>query len=456
MERDALLASLADVVGARHVLADPAELAPYCTDWRRRYSALALAVVRPATTAEVAAVVRCCAQAGVAIVPQGGNTGLAGGAVPAGTGSEVVLSLARLARIRALDQADGTLVAEAGCVLARVQEAAQAAGWYFPVSLAAEGSCTVGGIVSTNAGGVNVLRYGSTREQVLGLEVVLPDGRVWDGLRRLRKDNSGYDLKQLYIGAEGTLGVVTAAALRLRPRPGATATAWLALASPAAALALLGRLQSELGEAASAFELLSRRCLEAVLAHAPAAHADPLPAPHPWYVLAEFEALAARVEAVLADAMRDGLLADGALAQSHAQAAAFWRLRETIPEAQFANVKHDVSVPVSRVPELIERAEAALARSFAEAVSYVFGHVGDGNLHYNVGPASLLERRAEVNGLLHDIVESLGGSISAEHGIGQAKRAELRRRRSAVELELMQAVKRALDPRGLLNPGKVL
>jgi FAD/FMN-containing dehydrogenase len=403
----------------------------------------------------------------VAIVPQGGNTGLCGGSVPGGGRREVVLALTRLNRIREIDVLNDTITVEAGCVLAAVQKAAEDAGRLFPLSLAAEGSCQIGGNLSTNAGGVNVLRYGSAREQVLGLEVVLPDGRIWDGLRRLRKDNTGYDLKQLFIGAEGTLGVITAAVLRLVPRPQASVTAWLALEHPRRAVELLGFLRARIGERLSAFELVSRACLEAVRAHARAA-ADPLPAPHPWYVLAEFAdsgaqaSLAEQVEAALAAAGDAGLLRDAALAASRAQAAALWRLRELIPEAQFANVKHDVSVPVSQVPELIERASRSVASAFPGAAIYAFGHVGDGNVHFNVGMpqpganAALMERRAEVNARVYEAVTALGGSISAEHGVGQLKRDEIRTHKDPLELELMRALKAALDPRGLMNPGKVL
>ena len=465
--QNAFLDALGAIVGAANVLSDSRDTAAYFGDWRKQYRAAAECVVRPAGTDEVAAIVSLCASEGVAVVPQGGNTGLSGGSVPTGARRELVLSLSRMNRIRALDALDDTITAEAGCVLAQVQQAAEAAGRYFPVSLAAEGSCQIGGILSTNAGGVNVLRYGNTREQVLGLEVVLPDGSIWHGLRSLRKDNTGYDLKQFFLGAEGTLGVITAAVLKLRPRPAASATAWIALDSPASAVRLLARLRERVGDCVSAFELVSRRCLEAVLAHAPSTP-DPLGAPHPWYVLAEledsgsFESLHARLEAALTDGAERGALRDATIAASQAQAAALWRIRETIPDAQFANVKHDVSVAVSRIPALVERMDADLEAAFPGAQSFVFGHVGDGNLHYNVGmadataTAALMERREQVNRVMYDAVAALGGSISAEHGIGQLKRAELRRHKAALELELMRAVKRAFDPQGLMNPGKVL
>jgi FAD/FMN-containing dehydrogenase len=449
-----VIEALGEIVGTSNVLTAAQDTKPYFTDWRRQYTGTAECVVRPGSTAEVSQVVALCAREGVAIVPQGGNTGLVGGSVPTGRGREVVLSLSRMNRIRRLDALDNTLTVEAGCVLAAVQQAAEDAGRLFALSLAAEGSCQIGGNLSTNAGGVNVLRYGNAREQVLGLEVVLPDGRVWDGLRGLRKDNTGYDLKQLFLGAEGTLGVITAAVLRLHPRPTAGATAWVAVASPQAAVELLARLRQDLGDRISAFELVSRRCLEAVIAFRPQTR-DPFGAARPWYVLAEFgdggdaATLQERVAAAL-----DGR--EAVLAQSVEQSRELWRIRESIPEAQFSNVKHDVSVPVSSTPALIERAGRALEQAFPGVQPYVFGHVGDGNLHFNVGPAELLARRAEVNRIVYEAVDALGGSISAEHGLGQLKREEIARHKSALELELMRALKRTLDPRGLMNPGKVI
>jgi FAD/FMN-containing dehydrogenase len=452
---------LGEIVGAGNVLTAPEDTKPYFTDWRRQYSAGAECVVRPASTAEVAAVVALCAREAVAVVPQGGNTGLVGGSVPSGARREVLLSLSRLNRIRALDPLNDTATVEAGCVLAAVQEAAAAAGRLFALSLAAEGSCQIGGNLSTNAGGINVLRYGTAREQVLGLEVVLPDGRVWDGLRGLRKDNTGYDLKQLFLGAEGTLGVITAAVLRLFPQPSATASAWIALDSPRAAVELLGVLRERLGDRISAFELMSRACLDAVTAHAPGTQ-DPLRAAHPWYVLAELadsgepRLLRERTEGALADCAERGTLRDAALAQSGEQARALWRIRETVPEAQFTNVKHDISVPVSRIPDFVERASQAVGQAFPEARIFCFGHLGDGNLHYNVGPESLMPRREEVSRIVYDTVAALGGSISAEHGLGQLKREEILRHKDPLEIELMRSLKHALDPKGIMNPGKLL
>ena len=445
---------LADIVGAANVLTAPEDTKPYFTDWRRQYFARGECVVRPASTAEVSRVVELCARENVALVPQGGNTGLVGGSVPSGSGREVVVALGRLNRIRTLDALNDTVTPEAGCVLATVQRAADNAGRLFPLSLAAEGSCQIGGNLSTNAGGVNVLRYGNARDQVLGLEVVLPDGRVWDGLRGLRKDNTGYDLKQVFLGAEGTLGIITAAVLRLYPKPTASATAWIALESPQAAVELLAWLRERIGERISAFELVSRTCLEAVLRHVRDLR-DPLPAAHAWYVLAQFadSGTSAQLEERLAAALAER---EAVLAQSGEQARSLWRIRESIPEAQFTNVKHDISMPVSRIPDFIASAGRALAARFPDLQVFCFGHVGDGNLHYNVGPQRLLENREVVNRIVYDAVGALDGSISAEHGLGQLKREAVRAHKSALELELMRKLKAALDPRGLMNPGKVL
>ena len=448
---------LGDIVGAAHVLTDPSDTQPYFTDWRRQYSGTAECVVRPANTDEVSRVVALCIAEDVAVVPQGGNTGLCGGSVPTGSRREVVLALGRLNRIRSLDRLNDTMTVEAGCVLANVQRAADEAGRLFPVSLAAEGSCQIGGNLSTNAGGVNVLRYGTSREQVLGLEVVLPDGRVWDGLRALRKDNTGYDLKHLFLGAEGTLGIITAAVLRLYPKPTASVTAWIAIESAGAAIELLSFLHERLGDRLSAFELLSRTCVEAVLSFAPGTQ-DPLAAPHPWYVLAEIadsgdeQALRERVERALGDAN----LVDAVIAQSVEQARALWRIRETVPEAQFTNVKHDISVPVSKSAEFIARAGERLAARYPNVRPFAFGHVGDGNIHYNVGPESMVAEREGVNRIVYDVVAALDGSISAEHGLGQLKRDEIRSHKAPIEMELMRKLKAALDPKGLMNPGKVL
>src|SRR3954454_25051398 len=439
---------LAEIVGARNVFTDPAQTKPYFTDWRRQDFAPAECVVRPGATTEVAAVVALCAREDIGVVAQGGNTGLVGGSVPTGTRREIVLSLGRMNRIRSLDPLNDTITVEAGCGLAAVQKSADAAGRLFPLSLAAEGSCQIGGNLSTNAGGVNVLRYGNAREQVLGLEVVLPDSRVWNGLRGLRKDNTGYDLKQLFLGAEGTLGIITAAVLRLHPKPSASATAWIALDGAAGAIELLSFLHERIGDRLSAFELLSRTCVEAVLAFAPGTQ-DPLAGAHPWYVLAEIadsgeeSVLRERVEKALAEAAERGAIVDAVLAQSVEQARALWRIRETVPEAQFTNVKHDISVPISKTAEFIERAGERLAARYPAVRPYAFGHVGDGNIHYNVGPESMVAQRAEVNRIVYDVVAELDGSISAEHGLGQLKRDEIRARKEPLELELMGLLKKA-------------
>ncbi|MDI6750607.1 MAG: FAD-binding oxidoreductase [Pseudomonadota bacterium] len=455
------------VLGGAHVLTEAADITPYCSDWRGRYRGQPLCVVRPANTEEVAAVVRACATANVAIVPQGGNTGLCGGATP--IGGEVVVSLTRLNRIRALDPDNNTLIAEAGCTLASVQEAAAAAGRLFPLSLAAEGTATIGGNLATNAGGVQVLRYGNARELCLGLEVVLPDGRIWNGLRALRKDNTGYDLKHLFIGAEGTLGLITAAVLKLFSPPRSIATAWAAVPEPTAAVALLTRLREQIGGRVTAFELIGRPALELVLKHIPGSR-DPLPVTSPWQVLIELADtmvtdLAEPLQVVLAGAIDTGIVQDAALAANEAQARALWALRENISEAQKReglSIKHDISLPVSRIPEFIMRCDAALKAAFPGVRIVCFGHLGDGNLHYNQSKplaqdnADFIAQTADVNRIVHDLVHELGGSISAEHGLGQLKREEILRYKSAVEMDMMRAIKRALDPRGLMNPGKVL
>ena len=447
--------ALSEIVGKSNVLTSPEDTKPYFTDWRRQYSAAAECVVRPASTAEVAQVVALCARQGVAIVPQGGNTGLSGGSVPTGGRREIVLALGRMNRILEMDLVNDTATVEAGCILSTVQQAAGEAGRLFPLSLAAEGSCQIGGNLSTNAGGVNVLRYGMAREQVLGLEVVLPDGRVWNGMRGLRKDNTGYDLKQLFVGAEGTLGVITAAVLRLYPKPTASAIAWIEVTNPRHAVELLGHLRSKCGNRISAFELLSRSCVDAVLAHRPSVK-DPLPGSGAWYVLTQLDDSGshAELEERLATAIGEGY--NAVIAKSASEAKALWGIRETVPEAQFINVKHDVSVPISKTPELIERAERELKAAWPEVRMFAFGHVGDGNIHLNVGPETLVAQREAVNRVVYDVVAGLGGSISAEHGLGQLKRAEILRHKDPLEMELMRALKRALDPKGLMNPGKLL
>ena len=464
-----LLDRVAGIVGPAHVLTAAADVAPYLADWRGRYRGAARAVVKPGATAEVAAVVRACADANAAIVPQGGNTGLCGGATPDATGREIVLSLARMHRVRALDTANATITVEAGMPLAAVHAAAAAAGLAFPLSLASEGSCTIGGNLSTNAGGTAVLRFGNARELTLGVEAVLADGNVYDGLRGLRKDNTGYDLKQLFIGAEGTLGIVTAAVLRLYPAPRTRVTALAAVASVDRAVALLGRMKQALADRLTGFELMSAFSLALSRRHHPGAP-DPLPG-HPWYVLVQADdtvadaPLPALVEAALAAAIDAGEAADAVLAQSGEQAARMWALRENISEAQRRegpNIKHDIALPVSAIPAFMAECGGALARAFPDSRLVVFGHLGDGNLHYNLSAPegvvadAFMDHAERANRIVHDLVARHAGSFSAEHGVGQLKRADLVRYKGEVELRLMRAVKDALDPRGLMNPGKVL
>jgi FAD/FMN-containing dehydrogenase len=468
--RQRLLAELRSALGAEHVLSDPQAVQAYAVDWRKRYYGRPLAVARPGTTAQVAAAVRACAAARVPIVPQGGNTGLCGGASPDDSGTQVVLSLSRMNRIRAIDLDNDAITVEAGCVLASIQAAAREAGRLFPLSLAAEGSCEIGGNLSTNAGGTAVLRYGNARELTLGLEVVLPSGDVLDMLRALRKDNTGYDLKQLFVGAEGTLGVITAAVLKLFPLPAARVTALAAVASARQAVALLGLVRRRCGDRVTACELFSDFCLTLVLKHFPATP-PPFTARYPHYVLVEFSdtqhgaGLRQLAEEALGDALGDGIILDAVLAASEAQSRALWALRENISEAQAhegQNIKHDLSVATSHIPEFIEATDAAMARAFPTARAVSFGHLGDGNLHYNfsapegVDTDRWMENLAAVNRLVHDSVARFNGSISAEHGLGQLKRDEVVRYKSKLELDLMRAVKTAIDPLGIMNPGKLL
>lgn len=465
-----LLDRLKSIVGPSGWIDDPATIAPYLVDQRGLYRGRAALLLRPASTEEVAAVVRQCAEARVGIVPQGGNTGLVGGATPDPEGRQVLLCLERMNRIRAIDPLDYTMIVEAGCILRQVQEAAAKVDRLFPLSLGAEGSCQIGGTLSTNAGGTNVLRYGNARELVLGLEVVLPDGRIWNGLRTLRKDNTGYDLKQLFLGAEGTLGIITAAALRLFPMPRERVTGFVAVRDLNAALELLARCRAGSGDRVSSFELLPRSGIELALRHVPDA-IDPLAGTHDWYVLIELtsslagEGLRATLERILAEALEAGLVVDATIAQSGAAADRLWRLREAIVEAQRyagAAMKHDVAVPVSRVPDFVAQASAAVAAALPGVRIIPFGHLGDGNVHFNLNrpeesdDAGFLARRAEITAIVHDIAASLGGSISAEHGVGRLRRDDLPRYKSAVELDLMRRVKAALDPDGIMNPGKVL
>jgi FAD/FMN-containing dehydrogenase len=458
-------------IGTAHVLTDPHDTAPYLTDWRGRYTGTACAVLRPGTAEEAAALVRLAVAHRVALVPQGGNTGLAGGATPDASGKEAVVSLTRLSRVRALDVHNNTITVEAGVVLAEVQARARDAGRLFPLSLAAEGSCTIGGNLATNAGGTGVLRYGNARHLCLGLEVVTPQGEIWDGLRGLRKDNTGYDLRDLYIGAEGTLGIITAAVLKLHPLPAARVTALAALASPQAALEFFALAERCAGPLLTGFELMSDFCLRLVGKYFPQFR-YPFDAPHAQIVLLELsdsenEAHARGLfERMMEEALETGLVEDAVVAENLSQSRAFWDLREHIPLAQAEeglNIKHDIAVPISSIGTFIEETDAAIAAAVPGARMVTFGHLGDGNLHYNVqapedgDPQAFLARhQATLNGIVYDSVHKHHGSISAEHGLGRLKIDDAARYKSPVELALMRAVKSALDPLNLMNPGKVL
>jgi len=471
---DALRAS----VGSAHVLThehDGTDLDAWEQDWRKRARGRALAVVRPGSTDEVAAVVRLCAQvqhdSGVSIVPQGGNTSMVVGAVPDASGLQLVLSLQRMNRVLELDAGNLTLTAQAGCVLQRLQEAARDADLLFPLSLAAEGSCTLGGNLATNAGGTQVVRYGNTRDLCLGLEVVTAQGAIWNGLSGLRKDNTGYDLRNLFIGSEGTLGVITAGTMKLMPLPAAQLTAWAAVPSMEHAVDLLGLAHRTLGAGLTGFEVMNQFALSLVARHMPPLRV-PLYPTSPWFVLFELsdheseDHARAQFERLLQSGMEQGCISDGVVAESIAQATALWQIRENIPVAQAIeglNIKHDISIPISRIPEFVRRTDAALERALPGIRLVDYGHLGDGNLHYNVqapvgqdAAVFLRDQEATVNTIVFDAVAHFGGSISAEHGIGSLKVDKLPRYKSPVALEMMRAVKRALDPAGLMNPGRVL
>ncbi|MCX7052508.1 MAG: FAD-binding oxidoreductase [Proteobacteria bacterium] len=469
------LAQLQARFGPELISTDPAALAAAGIDHRRLYHGRPLAIASPRNTLEVSQLLAFCDARRIGVVPQGGNTGYCGAATPDESGTELVLSLRRMRAIRRIDPANDSMVVESGLVLAEAQQVAAAAGRFFPLSLGSEGSCQIGGNLATNAGGVQVLRYGMMRELVLGLEVVLADGRVLSSLDALRKDNTGYDLRHLFIGAEGTLGVITAAALRLFPPSRAFATAFIAVPDPQAAVALLGALRSASGDRVSSFELLPRIALELVLRHLPDMRA-PLSGPSPWFVLCELTSARAEepLDAILQDALgaafESGLATDAALAQGERERREFWRLRENIPEAQRRDgpsLKHDVSLPIDRLPAFVEAASAWVAREAPMAQLVCYGHVGDGNLHFNLGPAATIAAAQRDTHLLkpyedlakraiHDLVRAHGGSFSAEHGIGRLKVDELQRYASPVELGLMRAIKQAFDPNGIMNPGKVL
>ncbi len=462
-----LLAQFTAIVGAKNAITDPAEQESYLVEERGLYHGRSAAVLRPGSVGEVAAILKLANEAGMPIVPQGGNTGLVGGQIP--LDGEIVLSLRRLDRIREVDPTSNTMTCEAGVRLASAQEAAASVGRFFPLSLGAEGSCTIGGNLATNAGGIAALAYGVARDLVLGLEVVLADGRIWRGLNKLKKDNTGYDLTHLFVGAEGTLGVITAGVLKLFPAPQTVETAFIGLASVSAALDLLALTQESTRGAATSFELMGRVPVEFALRHG-AGLRDPLASACPWYVLLELKSSAREnlrdaLEAVLAAGIERGLVDDAVIADSIDQRNAFWRLREFIPEAQKfegGSIKHDVSVPVAAAPQFIAQASAVVEALIPGARPAPFGHLGDGNIHFNVSQpvgadrAAFLARWREVNDAVHAVVGQLGGSISAEHGIGRLKRDDLARVKDPVALDLMRAIKRTLDPKGILNPGKVV
>ena len=467
---DPFLDRCRDIIGTGFVLDQPDAMAPFLTDWRGRYTGRARAVLRPQDTGQVALLVQACAAHRVPIVPQGGNTGLVLGSVPDSSGSAVVLSLARLHHIRAIDTVNRTVTVDAGVILQTVQEAAAAHQLLFPLSLAAEGSCTIGGNLSTNAGGTAVLRYGTTRELCLGLEVVTPQGEIWDGLRALRKDNTGYDLRDLLIGAEGTLGIITGAVMKLFPQPKAIITALVALGSARAALDLLTLMQDACGASLTGFELMSEVCLQLVAEHFPQLQ-QPFNGRHAQYVLLELSSNESEAHAVtlletaIGHAVEQGLCDDAVVATSLAQSHGLWNLREHIPLAQAAagkNIKHDISLPISRIADFIEATDAALVAAFPAAQVICFGHLGDGNLHYNVAPKdgsshdAFLVNQSAINRIVNDSVDAMHGSISAEHGIGALKRDDLARYKAPVELNMMRAIKAALDPLGTMNPVKIL
>jgi len=467
---DAVLDSLKAIVGPQGWLSAASDIEPYVLDWRRKWPGISPLVLRPATTSQVAEIMQLASSEGITIVPQSGNTGLVGGSGPRGNGRDVVLSLNRMTAIRNVDPVNNTVTVEAGCILADIQTAALEHDRLYPLSLAAEGSCRIGGNLSTNAGGTNVLRYGNAREHVLGLEVVLADGRVWNGLRGLRKDNTGYDLKQLFLGSEGTLGIITAAVLKLWPRPHQTVTCWLGVPDAHAAVALLNKAQAATGGQITGFEYIVNEALDLTLANMPQ-NRNPLRDEHPACVLMEATSgqegdnLRLAVEVILANAMEDGFVRDAVIAESDAQARALWQIREDIPEAQIhagGGLKHDVAVPVSSVADFLVKATDLVHQIAPMARVIAFGHLGDGNIHFNQCAGkpedqdALLACEREINDAVESLAVSMGGSFSAEHGVGRLRLRQMSLYKSEVERDLMTSVKQALDPHGLLNPGKVV
>jgi FAD/FMN-containing dehydrogenase len=470
MERTAHADRFAEMIGAANVLTSPDDQAPYLTEWRDLYQGVTPMVLRPGSTEEVSAVMTYAYQNDLKVVPQGGNTGLVGGQIPQETGDEIVLSLSRLNKVRAVDPAGFTITAEAGVVLETLQNEAENVDRLFPLALGAQGSCQIGGNISTNAGGTAVLAYGNTRDLVLGLEVVLPTGEIWNGLRTLRKDNTGYDLKQLFIGGEGTLGIITAAALKLFPRPKKLEAAFVGLPNPHAALKLFTLAKAQAGPVLTGFEIMPRVGVEFCLRHLEGAR-DPLEGEHAWYVLMELssgsEAFPVRdlMESILGEAFEEGLVEDAAFAQNLTQVQDFWHIRHGMSEVQKpegGSIKHDVSVPVASIPDFLDKAMAAVEDFVPGCRPVPFGHIGDGNIHFNVSQPvgadkeDYLAKWDEMNTIVHGIVGEFGGSISAEHGIGRLKRDLLKDVKQGIELDLMKRIKDAFDPKGLLNPGRVL
>ncbi len=469
MKQKEFTSRLIHVVGEEGVILNPAEQEFYVNDWLGKAHGRTVAVVRPRNTAEVSAVMRLCHQSQTPVVPQGGNTGMSGGATPDMSGAQVVLSLNRMKRIHEVDPVNNTLTADAGVILAEIQQAARAVDRYFPLSLGAEGSCTIGGNLATNAGGTGVLRYGNTRDLTLGLEVVLPDGRIWNGLRGLRKDNTGYDLKDLFIGSEGSLGIITGVVLKLFAAPAGRVSAWVGAKELTSVVTLLNRLQAACGPRLSAFEMMSESSLALVTRHLDG-HFSPLNQAYPYYALIELadtnlNGLQEMLQEALTSAIDDGLIDDCVVAMNEAQSVSMWRLREGISMAQVKAgkaVKHDIALPISSLATFVKEADQIVMNGFPDLPIINFGHIGDGNLHYNIlvpldiSPSLYKETTAELNKRIHDLVTQFNGSISAEHGVGTLRRDELKRYKSSVEMDLMNAIKRAIDPNQIMNPGKLL